>query len=346
MSSFRLLFLALTALLFLAQCEGTLNPDASGQFIKFFGGALDNEAFGLAATPDGQAFVIVGTSASFAANDRLYVAKADQNGNRLWERTFASDVFLTSDQDTLAQDGRDVKLLANGNILVLGNIRSNRPDFQEFSQFLLVELNSDGVLLRSAVLGQPFLRQSEDFFLQVAQNGDILLMANTRTGLTEGDPRTDLHLLRLAYTPPPAAWNIVFERSYGLFNRDDQNGNLREIDGNDLLWCGTSNRNTTFSDMRHLRADLNGNLKWDFIIGENDQLSQKGEDVVAAANPAEGFVLIGTTTETAGNANAPTDILLVKVAPNGTEVWQRIIGPSGSNQTGRSLSATPDGVIS
>jgi hypothetical protein len=325
-------------------CEGTLNPDTSGQFIKFFGGALDETAFAIKQNTAGE-FVMVGNSLSFGQNQRIFIAKADQNGNKIWQKTFSNQEvaaqLMSNEPDTLAQSGRDIEILPNGNILVLGNIRSIRPDFANLSLLTLLELSPDGALIDSQIFTTTLLRDSDSFYLNRLSDDGFMMIANTVR--EQNFTTSDMYLHKL-----DASKNTVYERIYGLLNRNDQIGSLTENTTTDLIWCGISNRKINpaggfFSDMRITKADASGNLQWDFAIGENDNFSQTGRDVVTLAND-EGFVVVGST-----NQNGTEDILLVKTTLNGQVQWQQIIGgPAGQvggdgNQKGQSVKQTEDG---
>lgn len=331
-------------ILTMLSCEGTLNPDTSGQFIKFFGGALDETAFAIKQNTAGE-FVMVGNSLSFGQNQRIFIAKADQNGNKIWQKTFSNQEvaaqLMSNEPDTLAQSGRDIEILPNGNILVLGNIRSIRPDFANLSLLTLLELSPDGALINSQIFTTTLLRDSDSFYLNRLSDDGFMMIANTVR--EQNFTTSDMYLHKL-----DASKNTVYERIYGLLNRNDQIGSLTENTTTDLIWCGISNRKINpaggfFSDMRITKADASGNLQWDFAIGENDNFSQTGRDVVTLAND-EGFVVVGST-----NQNGTEDILLVKTTLNGQVQWQQIIGgPAGQvggdgNQKGQSVKQTEDG---
>lgn len=327
----------------LTSCQSTLNPDDSGQFIKFLGGALDETAFAIRQSPQGE-ILLVGSSRSFGQNEQMFVAKTDENGNKIWQKIFTNAELIGTanmSPDTLAQSGRDLEILPNGNILVLGKIRSIRPDFADEALLVLAELSPDGNLLESKLFEHTRLRDSEGTYLQQLADDGFMMIANTFK--EENATTSDMYLHRL-----DADKNTVYERIYGLLNRDDQVGSLAESSTADLVWCGTSNRKNNpnggfFSDMRIIKSDQVGNLQWDFAIGENDDFSQVGKDILTLAND-EGFLLVGST-----NQNGTEDILLVKTNINGQVQWQKIIGGSpgqiggDGNQTGLSVSQTQEG---
>ncbi len=337
------IFVACTLSFCMPSCQSTLNPDVSGQFIKFLGGALDETAFALKQSPEGE-ILLVGSSQSFGENEQMFVAKTDKNGNKIWQKTFTNAEIIgtfSTNPDTLAQSGRDLEILPNGNILVLGNIRSIRPEYANEALLILLELSPNGSLVESKLFEDRRIRNNNGVYLQQLADGGFMMLANT---FIERDaPTSDMYMHRLDATK-----NTVYERIYGILNRDDQVGSLAESATADIVWVGTSNRkrNPTggfFSDMRIIKSDQVGNLQWDFAIGENDEFSQTGRDIITLAND-EGFLLVGNT-----NQNGTEDILLVKTNTAGQVQWQKIIGaPSGQiggdgDQIGISGFQTQDG---
>ncbi len=328
----------------LSACQSSVNPDESGRFIKLFGGAFDDKGFAVKKNSTGD-FFLVGTNRIAGDRDKIFVAKTDKNGNRIWEKTFDNQQIINSSQnpDSLLQSGRDIELLDNGNLLVLGSVRSNRVEFADFSRIILLELNPEGELIEGKLFTTVFARNSEALDLQLLEDGGAMILANTRieaTALT-----SDMYLLRL-----DANKEIVFERTYGLLSRNDQIGNITEAANEDFVWTGISNRkkdpndaDNFFSDMRLTKANQDGNLLWDFAIGENDNFIQSGAAVIALPND-EGFVAVGTSS-----AQGTEDILLVKTNVSGQVQWERLInGPDGQvggdgAQRGLSVANTEEG---
>ena len=95
-----LLFVSL--LISLNACDDSQVVDDT--FIKFFGGAFNQKAFDLQASPNGDFFVIVGSSLSFGINpiaDQIFVITTDINGNRINQNSFGNP-FLAQEGKALA----------------------------------------------------------------------------------------------------------------------------------------------------------------------------------------------------------------------------------------------------
>ncbi|NJO01022.1 MAG: hypothetical protein HC880_04395 [Bacteroidia bacterium] len=316
------LILYLYAIWAFPACQSDVNPDDSGLFIKFLGGARNETAYALAETADG-GFVVVGTSESFDQNHQVYVAKVDRLGNRQWQQSWGDS--------SRVQGGRDILVLDNGHLLVLGFTAPEASPEQ--GQFLLLELSADGqVFTDGKIVGDTLLRAQADMYLSKGQDNSFYLIGNT---LRESRaPTSDMYVVKITDL---ATHQIAFARSYGLINRDDQVGSIL-VDSltQDIFWCGTSNRNTTLSDMRIVRADVFGNLRWDFAIGENNNSTETGADIQVCPDNS-GMIAVGTVDH-----DNEQDVLLVKIDRNGEVLWRRELG-GPEDQEGRSVAPTADG---
>lgn len=311
--------------LFLIQsCNPTLEPDTSGNFIKFLGTAYNQKAYAMDSTADG-GFVIVGSRDSLGLKRTIFAAKIDQFGNRVWESVFSSP-------DATSQEGRDLIVLENGNILILGFQALNTTTDPLDCRLLLLELDADGKQISQGLFGSEPMRTDGDFYLVESKN-NFLLLANTFE--FNEDDNSNMYLVKLSNTK-----NLIFERPYGLIDRDDPTGSIIDLDG-DLVWCGTSKRDAGASDLRIIRASEFGNLKFDFNFIENDGESQSGVEVQRIGNTKD-LVAIGTDSSTANNS----DIFLIRTDEFGQAAtgWENGIKTDlGANEVGMSVAPTSDG---
>ena len=313
-------------LTFLCGCFSStkIDPGDTVLFIKFIGGARDDIAYAMEASNDG-GFVLTGGSDSYGTRRQLFVTKTNVLGNKQWEKSFGNN--------TLIQEGRDVAVLSNGNTLVLGYTSKLQEFIQNTGRLLLIELDTNGELVEADTLGSTPIKTNGNFYLNSSADGGFLLIANIPD--SGGDNTSDMQLIKLDSNK-----DIVYERSYGLISKDDDLGSIIEADNGDIVWCGTSWRQGSSSDMRVIRSDAFGNLKWDFAFGENNGLSEKGMDIQKI--PGGGFIVVGSATD-----NGNTDAFLVKIDENGNPQWVngadtgKKIGGDG-NQSGVSVSITSD----
>ncbi len=332
--------LLLVSLYCFVACEQDAPPGDIDAFVKFFGGAGDDRAYALDILADG-GLAVVGSTEPLGRPKSVLLSLTDANGNLSRQITFPS-LDSPAPLDRREREGKDVLITTEGNILVLGYVTVRPQDDPLFNALvgylLLLEFDSQGNLVSQDSIPQP-IKTDEAMYLYGQMDGSLLLLANTfelaeGQGLEDIDENTpsDMYLTKLN-----AAKTVEFGRPYGLIQRFDQVGSILEHQG-DLFWCGTANRSEEASDLRVIRADAFGNLKWDFAYTENDTFSQTGAEIQLITEE-DALIVVGTTNEQ-GNE----DIFLVKIDPTGQILWEapRVLNRSG-NQRGNSIAPTSDG---
>jgi uncharacterized delta-60 repeat protein len=147
-------------------------------------------------------------------------------------------------------------------------------------------------------------------------------------------------LISLTGTVEPAqALTLVSETTWGGVDSDVTRGAAVGADGSTYLlgntrsFSGSPDRSVIF--LAKFAAD--GSLAWDRTwSGPQAFVSDEARDI-AVASDGSAYVT-GSTLGTAG------DVILLKFAPDGTLVWQRTWGGSGT-ESGNGLALAPDGSI-
>ncbi|MEO1656051.1 MAG: hypothetical protein AAFU64_21095, partial [Bacteroidota bacterium] len=308
------------------------DPNQSGRFIKFFGAADQNQAFALKEAPDGS-LLIVGSQRNFGQTEKAYLIKTDPFGNLQWEFLFdpANDSSHFSAQDVWVDENQ---------VYLLGYRQFDSTNAPAHFFFLSIDLEGNTQSVTSRTIGNLAVDPDSRFHLnRNPNNNDFYLLANTASNDTPKD--SDMYLIRLNGLD-----SVVFERSYGLLEREDEIGNLL-VDpiSEDVLWTGISRREGNASDMRVVRADAFGNLKFDFTFRENNGLAESGSDIKSVNG---GFICLGTANE--GGAD---QIYLNLINAFGVAQWQATNGPGliipdndpsfqAKNREGRSIFPVED----
>lgn len=273
----------------LSGCLACNQENTEPTFIKFLGTPFDDRAFGVDSTADG-GFVLVGTTKNQTSQE-IYWAKINAKGNKEHTKTIALSAINL--------EGRDIITLSNQHSLVLGlkHTHTNK------GRFWLLELDEAGTLIDSMTIGNVDLNTSGDAYLLKADNDNFYLVGNT----AETNSKSDLYLMKIN-----ADREVLLERAYGIIDRQDSTANLIVAPDNpaDLIWAGTSERKAGKSDLRVIRADAFGNLKWDFAFDDQDEISQTGAQVQAASGA---LVSIGTITD-----GGQSKIYVVNLQPDGS----------------------------
>ncbi|QHT68894.1 PQQ-like beta-propeller repeat protein [Rhodocytophaga rosea] len=312
------LYLICCVLLYACKTDQDARPDQSGLFIKFFGGFDTEEVYAAEQTPDG-GFISIGTTTSFGnGSTDMYVFRTDENGNKIWHKTFG---------DTGKDKGKDLEVLPDGEYVFLGH--STQKD--GFSDLNLLKTDKDGNELWSKTFGRSD-RNEEAYSLKKTPDGGFLLIGNS----IGADESTDMYIVKTT-----ADGTKEWERNYGLTNLKDDVGSVQITNSGNLVWCGSEYRNRTgntsgSSDMRVTLTKPEGYVLWDRNYGREN--TETGIDIQLVSG---GFIVVGTTN-TVNTANANTDVYVVCLFEDGTEWWSNTYGGE-KNEEGRSISPTSDG---
>ncbi len=155
--------------------------DASGTMLwtKSFGGAEIDQGYALAKTPDGN-YIMTGDTrsddqdvSSVNGGGDAWVIKFDDNGNKIWEKTYGGSAF---------DSGRGIKPMTNGGYLISGFTRSNDGDVANNNgqnEIWVFIIDENGVLTFETTIGGSEL----DFGYDAIQTNDnkIIVVGNTES---------------------------------------------------------------------------------------------------------------------------------------------------------------------
>lgn len=318
-STKRLIFLVLPWVYFFTACE---DSDLGNErtFIKFFGGSFNQKAYAFREASDGSIF-IVGSSSSFGEPTqipRVFVIKTDANGNRITQKFFGNGLDV--------QEGKDLAILDNGEILVLAY--RLLP-----SRFYLLRLNAELDTIMTKSYG-VYVNRDEKLYLRSAADGGFILLGTSPE--PQNSNKKDMVLLKV-----DANLDSVYTRRYGLFEKDDIAGSL-VIEDENIIWCGTSNRQVDDSDMRVLQADSSGELSWSFDFEEASDTKESGLDIQKVAQ--EKYIVVGSKS----NSDNEEDIYVVEMEVNAQGFLKstpraQILDIGDGKAVGRSIFPTDDG---
>lgn len=338
--------LAYSLLIFLAVAGCTLKdpqPNTSGEFIKFFGNAQNDVAKGMIPVSGG--FLVVGSTKSYSGNEQAFVVKTDGNGNKIWQYAYGIDstskTSTTLDADSSVTVARSALELESGNFLVLGEGKSTKPSRAgiDTTNFMLYEISPDGdlVSVKTYATSSKF---DQGYYLS-AVNGGYLMIGTTDDGSTTGG---NLKAIKIN----TARDSVLFERTEGITNAPDNFGNIIEvatddIDGtimNDFLWAGTSSRDVTDTDMRVIRLNDIGGIRWEENYTKLDQIKQTGSEIIKLSGKSE-FAIVGSTAPNSDTTKQ--DVFVVKIDVKGAVQGTPIIVDIPNQQKGVSIKETSDG---
>jgi hypothetical protein len=140
------LFFAVFALLLSCDTQNSFKAPDENYFLKYFGNQGNQQGVDFIVNSDGSIILIGNSRASVSSDQQIYVAKADAKGLIIWEKNFGGK---------FEDEAKDIELLPDGNILVLGNTDNNdfKDEINRERDVLLLKLGQDGSKLDSVKQG-------------------------------------------------------------------------------------------------------------------------------------------------------------------------------------------------
>lgn len=132
------ILLLLLALTFGCDTSSNVKPPDKSYFVKYFGSDGNQHAVGLIVNTDGTFFILGNSTKATGANQQVYLAKADAQGNLIWQTTYG----------TVEMDAVDFKMV-NGNIVVAANRKLTTTSNSDVQ---LIRFSPNGDTLQSAIL--------------------------------------------------------------------------------------------------------------------------------------------------------------------------------------------------
>ncbi|QHT66035.1 hypothetical protein GXP67_04780 [Rhodocytophaga rosea] len=313
-------YLALFICLLMLSCDDAIDPDTSGEFIKFYGGAFDEKAYAVEEIP-GQGFIIVGSTESFGQGGKdVFIIGTDNNGNRKWQKSYGS---LSDDE------GKSIASTTDG-LFILGYTTQDNS-----KKFYLLKINQQGDTTFTKAFGRNGMN-TEGRYLQATTSGGLALIGNAYS--SDNKETSDIYLVKTN----PDGKQTIFDRLYGLPERIDTVGTIVEADNGDLVWCGTFKREDATNaktSMRIVKSDAFGNLKWDFPF--NSVTPQNASGITIQKINGNGYIAVGTI-----ETDQSTDVFLVKITENGQQSWAIALNDPAhpdADETGTYVYPTSDG---
>ena len=267
-------------------------PDESGLFVKFFGGAFDDNGFSVASAEDGGYYLAGSTINAARLDTNVLIVKIDQYGNKEWERSYTLGNY--------GEVARDLKVDQDGNVVVAG-YKKNKHGFTDLMLLRISKDNPDA--FEEFVFGDSMVNERGYNLVQAADGAFIVYGSSLTAGTL------DMYFLKTNLT------DTVWQRQIGVNSSDDNIGSLSIRNDGKLLWCGSVER-IDGMNMRLVFADDFGNLMWDYGFEENDGIYQYGYSMDVLDDG--GYIIAGSRNRSPG-ANSVKDIYLVRTNSNGIQ---------------------------
>ncbi len=261
------------------------------------------EAHFVEQTKDG-GYILTGYIESNREGSDIFLARYDGGGNRLWLKTYRGNGY---------SDSHCVKEVSGGGFIIAGETKSK--DGYDHDVYV-VRTDEKGDQLWAKNFGGKHC----DYAWSVQQTKDVGFIV---AGGTEsfGAGIYDVYLIKL-----DSSGNEIWEKTYGGAGSDCGYA-VRQLDGGDYLIAGnTESFGKGNPDVYLLKVDGNGKMLWQKTYGG------KGSDYGWALLKAGGGYLIAGEKEIAGDQGGGFAAYLIKVDPDGNELWEKTCGDkSGSS---------------
>ncbi len=320
--------------------------------LQTFGGSLNDSAKSIINTADG-GFAILGhtqssdgditekTNTSFD----YWLLKFDSNNTLEWQKTYGGS----------ANDrGLDIIQTTDGGYALIGFSESADLDVSTnagASDFWFLKLDASGILqwektfgFSGADIGNALLQTNDGGYiitgvLDVSASGGL---GNSKTLSAKRHAGGDYWAIKL-----DASGATEWRQFYGGSFTETPNDIIQTEDNGYLLVGGSDSadldikNNKGSYDLWLVKIAPDGTLVWETSIG-GTQIDQAW-GIVAAGDG--NYMIAGDTRsndQDISSNNGAADLLLVKITPNGTVLWEKTYGGS-SFDAARSISKTNDG---
>ena len=261
----------------------------------YFGSNFDDYAYSIVQTSN-QDFLIAGYSQGFGAgNTGIYVVRTDVDGSKVWEKLY--------DEGHISYGYSIIKTDDNA-FLIVGQI-TNVPQNNQTDVYL-IKINDQGDLLWSKQFGGA----GNDSGLQIIpsqKDGGYLIVGRTASF---GNGGNDVYLIKI-----DAAGNQEWSNTYGSAGEDIGRSAVETTDGYMVTGSGLNSSNGS-TDIYLFKVDFNGNVIWDNKFFGTTAFDE-GQKIVATDDG--NYAIAGSAGQNA---------YLVKVTPEGSEIWSAAYGGS------------------
>ncbi len=298
--------------------------DASMQLIKtdlygkqiweaVIGGKYTDYAFAVTTTTDGN-YVAVGSTTSFGSGQQdIYAVKIDNNGNKLWEKTYGG---------LQKEEGWDIRQTNDGGFIITGMTNSFGATF--FDAFLL-KIDTNGNEEWKKLYGGP----SYDSGLCVRQtlDGGYAFLGQTHSF---GEGSGDFYLVKT-----DSNGNKEWSKTYGGTLTEEGRYFSLTDDGGFILIGKTESFGAGDEDIYVVKTDDKGILEWYKTFGGDKKDTGKS---IEPTN--DGGYIIASSSRSFNWANP--NAWFIKIDKQGEQVWAKEYG-GYDHDHGHHILPTSDG---
>ncbi|WP_332448713.1 SdrD B-like domain-containing protein [Methanoculleus sp.] len=297
--------------------------DSTVLWNKTYGGPdADDAAYAMVPIPGGAGFFLAGETASFGEGKAdAWVVRLAPDGTEEWNKTYGgkeSDV------------ARSLILTDDGNLLFAGNLTLVTNGTRADTDAWIVKTDPAGGEIWNRTYGGPDVNASANAVTGTDDGGYVF----AGTTASWGENESAAWVVRLNGTGEE-----VWSRTFGETGNNRANAVTRLPGGGFVVAGSTESAGAGTADIWVVRLDESGDEVWNRTFGSPDD--DTGREVITTS---DGNLLVaGTFTERPDNTTVDTDVLLLKLTPDGEVVWNWIYGDFGVNESANAVIETADG---
>jgi hypothetical protein len=279
---------------------------------RTYGGRSTDEATSLIQTTD-RGYVVAGYTKPKGAFVDFWVIKLDEQGNKVWDRTYGGS-------------GRDwacsLIQTTDGGYAVAGTTYSKGTGGFDF---WVIKLDEQG----NKVWDRTYGGSASDWACSLIQttDGGYAVAGDTES---KSDGEYDFWVIKL-----DEQGNKVWDRTYGGSADDKAYSLIQTTDGGYAVAGDTYSKGAGQGDFWVIKLDEQGNKVWDRTYGGSGW-----DRATSLIQTTDGGYAVAGGTESKGDGEC--DFWVIKLDEQGNKVWDRTYGGS-ANDVANSLIQTTDG---
>jgi len=317
---------------FLLSLVAILPGVAADTWTKTYGSGVDSLGHDVLLLEDG-GYLVVGETAVDGEQEgvvHLLLMKLDDDGDVVWERTYAEE---------RASSGAALLAANDGGYVIAGAIQS---DHGSDADIYLLRVDEDGTELWSRSFGTSW-NEFGGRLLETADGGYVIVGNSVDPNDIVADPsaagyagfagRSSVYIVRT-----DEDGNEIWSRRVASEENVIASGGAITTDGGIVVLSHALYYPVDDNDIRLLKLDGDGNEVWSRTWEEG---KTSGYDFLATSDG--GYLISGARSFPEDPARTKADALLIKVDADGNELWVVTYGEPDRVETAHAVAETSDG---